>query len=515
MFAGSKVLGGGAGLDRFVAGINLTDTPDYYNWINENELLVTTCFAISGDPSALLTFIPTLAQKGLAGVCVKPRRFIPALTPEMIRCAEEWSLPLVELPDSVRFADVIKEVSDMLIERQTELIRRMQSFNDMLLSMILEGADLDAVARGVAELTEGTVLIVDSTNGRTSLCLSPADEAGFSGMPKAEACRAISEVAQPQPLEVDGHHFGYLYVYGAQSGMEAFHVEMLRQLSKTIPLEIARERSLRATEDVHFRDFLMHLIGDKILDERRELARAKRFGVDLNGAHLIVRFAQPNGARQESANVFALQRTLLFGEAQSALAQMGVGCRAVRDEEQFILHLNAPAGNAGFVELGASISKFFESLFVKYPGVELLGGCGRAFTGAAGLLKSDREAQTALRVAGNLKRRGLMSFDEIGLLRLAYADEPELAIQSFLDETIGALLNLHKPRSAELLATLESYFEHYGNLKRVSESTFTHYNTVVYRLKSIRDITGLDLHVPEDRFRLEIALNLHRLLSGA
>lgn len=512
VFSGSRVLGGAAGLGRFVSGINLTDTPDYCGWIKENELLVTTCFALSSDPSALLTFIPTLARKGLAGVCIKPRRFIPALTPEMIRSADEHSLPLVELPDDVRFADVIKAVTDMLLERQTEVLKRMQSFNDMLIRMILEGADLDAVARGVGELTGTTVLIADSTNSRTALFVAPADEAGFSGMQKAAVCRTVSQGARPHPLEVEGHRFGYLYIYGA-GDMGALHAEMLKQLSKTIPLEIARERSLRETADVHFRDFLLHLIGDKILDENRESMRAKRFGMDLAGTHMLLRLS-PLASRLESAQQAALSRTLLYNEAQSALANKGIFCRTVRDEEELVVYLNAPPGSTALLELSAKIPALCAKLFQKYPGAQMLGGCGRAFSGALGLAKSSREAQTALRVAGNLKKSGVMGFDEIGLLRLVYADRPEAAIQSFLEETIGALLGMNRQRGSELLTTLESYFEHYGNLKKVSEHTFTHYNTVVYRLKSIRDITGLDLRVPEERFRLELALNLHRLLSG-
>ena len=58
--------------------------------------------------------------------------------------------------------------------------------------------------------------------------------------------------------------------------------------------------------------------------------------------------------------------------------------------------------------------------------------------------------------------------------------------------------------------TLESYFRNFGNLKRISEEMFAHYNTVVYRIKSIREVTGLDVHVPAERFRLELALNLYR-----
>ncbi len=514
VFEGSRVLGGKAGLSRVVAGINLTDTPDYFNWLNKNELLVTTCFAMRADEAALGALVPTLYRKGLAGVCIKPKRFIPEITRGMIESADRYGFPLVELPQHIRFSDITKAVTDLLFERQTDVLKRMHSLNDMLVSMILEGADLDAVARGVAELAGGSVLIVDSINDRSALFLSPLEEAAFACASREDICREIASCAPAHPLEVEGHRFGYLYLCGGESGMGAFQTEMLRQLSKTVPLEIARERSLRETEDVHFRDFFLHLIEDKITDERREQARGKRFGVDLCGRHLILRLEPSAGSSKESAPASALQRTLLYNELKAGLAPRGILCRIVRDEEELIVYLNEPNGGTELEGFSVRAPKSAQALFQKYPGIEMAGGCGRAFSGVEGLFKSDREARCALRVAKNMRKTGLVSFEEIGLLRLIYAEKPEMAIQAFIDEIIGPLLSMGRPRGGELLSTLESYFEHYGNLKKVSEATYTHYNTVVYRLKSIREITGLDLRVPEERFRMEIAMNLYRLLMG-
>ena len=48
IFSNSQVLSGEAALDIPVAGVNLTDTPDYYDWVSPHELLVTNCYAICG-----------------------------------------------------------------------------------------------------------------------------------------------------------------------------------------------------------------------------------------------------------------------------------------------------------------------------------------------------------------------------------------------------------------------------------------------------------------------------------
>lgn len=52
-FSGCRILGGSAGCQRRVRGVNLTDTPDYARWLSPGELLLTTGFALAGDEAAI------------------------------------------------------------------------------------------------------------------------------------------------------------------------------------------------------------------------------------------------------------------------------------------------------------------------------------------------------------------------------------------------------------------------------------------------------------------------------
>ena len=57
VFSNSRVLSGGNTLDIPVAGVNLTDIPDYCDWISPHELLITNCYSIHDDEAALSAFI--------------------------------------------------------------------------------------------------------------------------------------------------------------------------------------------------------------------------------------------------------------------------------------------------------------------------------------------------------------------------------------------------------------------------------------------------------------------------
>ena len=53
IFSTSYVAAGKGGLDRIVSGINLSDNPDYAQWISPGELMISTCLQRSGCPGCV------------------------------------------------------------------------------------------------------------------------------------------------------------------------------------------------------------------------------------------------------------------------------------------------------------------------------------------------------------------------------------------------------------------------------------------------------------------------------
>lgn len=152
VFAGCTVCGGAAGLGRRVSGVNLTDTPDYARWLAQGELLITTGFAIADDPQAVDALLPTAAEKGLSGVGIKPGRYLPNPLPtELAETADRLGLPLLQLPDDVRFTELADAVSREIAWRQIPAEQERQLA--VLLHHLVSGAPVDeAIERQTAEV---------------------------------------------------------------------------------------------------------------------------------------------------------------------------------------------------------------------------------------------------------------------------------------------------------------------------------------------------------------------------
>jgi DNA-binding PucR family transcriptional regulator len=57
------------------------------------------------------------------------------------------------------------------------------------------------------------------------------------------------------------------------------------------------------------------------------------------------------------------------------------------------------------------------------------------------------------------------------------------------------------------------FLELNGNNSLTAQKLFVHYNTVKYRLAQIEEILNVDLSSAEDRFNLQAALKIRKLLG--
>lgn len=87
-------------------------------------------------------------------------------------------------------------------------------------------------------------------------------------------------------------------------------------------------------------------------------------------------------------------------------------------------------------------------------------------------------------------------------------------LNQFYKDTLEPLVKYDKEKGSELVKTLQMFFQCGGNLKKVSEEMFTHYNTIVYRMQRIKDITGMNLENPNERLNLQVAFKIFEMSNG-
>ncbi|MDQ4124886.1 MAG: helix-turn-helix domain-containing protein, partial [Actinomycetota bacterium] len=84
-----------------------------------------------------------------------------------------------------------------------------------------------------------------------------------------------------------------------------------------------------------------------------------------------------------------------------------------------------------------------------------------------------------------------------------------------LDQTLRPLVTYDRERQGDLVKTLRVYLDSGFNLTRSAEALSVHPNTVVYRLKRVKDLSGRDPYDPDDLLLLLLGLKLSELSSSS
>lgn len=154
----------------------------------------------------------------------------------------------------------------------------------------------------------------------------------------------------------------------------------------------------------------------------------------------------------------------------------------------------------------------YETIKKRLDSVDLRIGVGRIYRGLDNANKSFSDALRTIRTGKELTNRTIITYEELGVFKILCQDFLSEELDDFYNTTLKPLVDYDEKKSTELVKTLQCYFDCNGNLTKMSETLYTHYNTILYRINRIQEITGANLNDSNDRLNLEIALKIKQMI---
>jgi purine catabolism regulator len=501
----ARVLAGGADLERRVRQVNVMEVPDILPWVQADELLLTTAYPLRDDRAALGTLVPQLAAKGLAGIAVKPDRYLEKIPAAMLTAAEACGFPLIELPPESSFNDIISAVLTVILNEQSLRLQRAAEIHDRFTRIVLMGGGLREIAVTLAELLERQVLIVDQ-HGEL---LTASGELDIQRLPLAVAIAAQEDgspvpisvanaAATLQPIMVDGEPYGAIIALAATGALSTDDLEALQFAATVAALRQVQARAL-LEDDRRFQAVCLEELVSGHLTDRSVLSeRAAAFGWDLSLPRAVL-LAQPESSTGSDAD---LVRSL----ADAARAALGA-TSIVWERSTQAAALLAPrrASAAALEEAAAGLRR--ESAR-RLPNVPISIGVGRLRVDPLLLRESHAEARRALEVGRWRSPGEAVIFERMGLDRLL-ASVSDVELSAFRDTMIAPLMAYDAAHRSNLIDTLSAYLAT-RNAAEAARRLYVHYNTVRSRLAKIEELVGPFLADTERLTGLAVALHIHR-----
>lgn len=104
-------------------------------------------------------------------------------------------------------------------------------------------------------------------------------------------------------------------------------------------------------------------------------------------------------------------------------------------------------------------------------------------------------------------------FDELGIFQILFSSSDPALLHSLYKRNLGILEQYDQQNDTEFVKTLRIYLASDCNLIETASRLFMHRNTIVYRIRKIKDILGSELDNSSVKFNLLMAFYIKDYLS--
>jgi DNA-binding PucR family transcriptional regulator len=138
-------------------------------------------------------------------------------------------------------------------------------------------------------------------------------------------------------------------------------------------------------------------------------------------------------------------------------------------------------------------------------------GVGHNEKGLLSLAKSYKQASAVLPLT--VKRDWNKAYyKDLGIYKLLLSVDDHGLLQETYDNILGKLADYDKIYGTDYMSTLKYYLDNDASVQTISKLTYVHRNTINYKLKKIKEITGCNIASVEDRLKMMLAFKIKEIL---
>jgi PucR family transcriptional regulator, purine catabolism regulatory protein len=528
---------GKKGIKNVVNNVNTIDNPDSIEWFLAGDFIMTTGYIYRDDAELQKQMVRDLAEQNCSGLGIKIKRYWDEIPKVILQEANKVNLPVIEIPYKFSLSQVANLVNLEVHRRSQSLLSKYRDIHKLFTQVTIKGGSLTEIAELTTQLIESPVIILDSQFNLLSYADTPKNPLplnqhvklverekvfpkGFNdSLPTDTERFTLSTKRHYQhqdtdvviriiPITYSKTLYGYLLVWETVRKLESIDYIALESAAQSCAIERVKMRQLMEAQMKQRTDFFDDLLAERILSVNAVRNAATTHGLNPNRHYVVVVIDAL------TLPVKSIKEVIDLVEDQAMLIQDKVVVFS-RDHE-VVIFVEVPANHVGY-DIPHSTRDFIETLnkrFIKsFPDTQLTLAISNICNEFLKIGKSYSIARDIIRIAKRFNTASSVNyFQDVAAYHLLDAFEDQAQLQTFYQVTLGALDEFDQSNNAELIATLEAYFDANMNISQAAKDLYIHRNTIIYRLDKIQQILKQDIKSTENMFNIQLALRIRKLL---
>lgn len=478
---GLTLLAGSAGSGNRITWAHTSDLPRLWEWVTGGELMMTNGLSIPADAAGQAALAVALVDAGASALAIGEKMHAPELLPEFLAACEKLPLPLINVPYPLPFIAIARTVAESSLLEESRRLRQTARIYDLLRTAGASEDHMQSLLVGLAAELDADLFVVDRR------CLHPwhPDGRPLPDFLRAELAPLTGRISLAGKkfqwhrlrdrhvlmMDIPTHPNALLVVLPSSDP----HPDAVVLLHAATVLGLELSRKVLSLESQHrlAGEFLLQAADGRLGTAELE-SRLTAFDVPAQD-FLMVSISADDGERLANVHVelwrhgfpaACLRRSNTLHVAVSA---------AVNDD--ILIHCAGPE-----VRIGISSP-------TSAPGIQ------RALQESLWALGSAKgNAMNLARYAEGPSWLGLTSFEEGTAL---------------VERLLGPIFAYEQSREGDLIVTLRTYLDTQRSWQKTAAALFAHRQTVIYRIRKISELTGLDMTETSTLAQLWFALQIH------
>ncbi len=532
-----KLIAGFKGIRNTVSRVNIIADPDIFDWVKSGELLLTTAYSFNkADKDYQKSIILNAKEQNLAGIGIKISPYLTNMNEEILAFAEELNFPIIEIDPSLPLSEILMEVMKQIYNKQTSLLERIEKAHEKFMEIMLDGKSMEEVLDVVYNNIKNPVALKMKHQDTSYEYFQDISEDTITDLRKDlnkfyDINKSRSKKMYEDKVIISGKYvdrmaipivlkeevYGYIISWSINTPLGGFDLSIMESASTIISLSILQDMNVKEVEINYRSEFFEDLISQDLKRKRKALERAHFFNLAPNDFYIVevMSFKLPQLENEDDDFLFdylkkhSNQVVSSIEETMKNFYLNGIVSTKLNGIQILLEFHNTNDYKKKLNEFNLNI---YETIKKSLDSVDLRIGVGRIYRGLDNANKSFSDALRTIRTGKELTNRTIITYEELGVFKILCQDFLSEELDDFYNTTLKPLVDYDEKKSTELVKTLQCYFDCNGNLTKMSETLYTHYNTILYRINRIQEITGANLNDSNDRLNLEIALKIKQMI---